>query len=39
MFRTLKKDEECSEINYPLGGVRLEPKPVSTNQSGDTTTL
>jgi hypothetical protein len=37
IFRTLKKDEEYSKINHPLGGLRLEPKPVSLKKSDLTT--
>jgi hypothetical protein len=38
IFSMPKKDEESSEINCPLGGLRLEPKAVSPNQSGVTAT-
>jgi hypothetical protein len=34
IFSIPKKDEEYSEINYPLGGLRLKPRAVSPNQSG-----
>jgi hypothetical protein len=37
IFSMPKKDEEYSEINCPLGGLRLEPRAVLPNQSGVTT--
>jgi hypothetical protein len=37
IFSILKEDEEYSKINCPLGGMRLEPRPVSPHQSGVTT--
>jgi hypothetical protein len=36
-FRTMKKDEECGEINQPLTARRLESTASSTNHSGVTT--
>jgi hypothetical protein len=38
IFSILKIDDECSVIHYPLGGLRLDPRAVSTNQSGVTNT-
>jgi hypothetical protein len=35
IFSIVKKDEDYSEINCPLGGLRLEPR--AANQSGVTT--
>jgi hypothetical protein len=37
IFSILKIDDEYSVIQYPLGGLRLDPRAVSPNQSGDTT--
>jgi hypothetical protein len=37
IFRKLEKDEEYSEINHPVGGFWLEPKPVSLKKSDVTT--
>jgi hypothetical protein len=37
IFSMPEKDEESSEINCPLGGLRLKPRAVSPNQSGVTT--
>jgi hypothetical protein len=37
IFSMPEKDEEYSETNCPLGGLRLEPRAVSPNQSGVTT--
>jgi hypothetical protein len=38
IFSILKIDDEYSVKHYPLGGLRLDPRGVSTNQSGVTTT-
>jgi hypothetical protein len=38
IFSILKIDDEYSVIHYPLDRLRLHPRAVSTNQSGDTTT-
>jgi hypothetical protein len=38
IFSILKIDDEYNVIHYPLGGLRLNPMAVSTNQSGVTTT-
>jgi hypothetical protein len=38
IFSILKIDDEYSVIQYPLGGLRLDPRAVSPNQSGATTT-
>jgi hypothetical protein len=37
IFSMPKADEEYSEINCSLGGLRLEPRAISPNQSGVTT--
>jgi hypothetical protein len=37
-FSILKIDDEYSVIDYPLGGLRLDSRTVSPNQSGVTTT-
>jgi hypothetical protein len=38
IFSILKIDDEYSVIHYPLGGLRVDPRAVSPNQSGVTTT-
>jgi hypothetical protein len=38
IFSILKIDDEYSVKYYPLGGLRLDPRAVSPNQSGVTTT-
>jgi hypothetical protein len=38
IFSILKIYDEYSVIHYPLGGLRLDPRAVSPNQSGVTTT-
>jgi hypothetical protein len=38
IFCILKIDDEYSLKHYPLGGWRLDPRAVSPNQSGATTT-
>jgi hypothetical protein len=38
IFSILKIDDEYSLIHYPLGGLRLDPRAVSPNQSCVTTT-
>jgi hypothetical protein len=37
IFRILKIDDEYSVKQHPLGGLRLDPRAVSPNQSGVTT--
>jgi hypothetical protein len=37
IFSILKIDNEYSVIHYPVGGLRLDPRAVSPNQSGVTT--
>jgi hypothetical protein len=38
IFSILKIDDEYSLKHYPLGKLRLDPRAVSPNQSGVTTT-
>jgi hypothetical protein len=38
IFSILKIDDEYSVKHHPLGGLRLNPRAVSPNQSGVTTT-
>jgi hypothetical protein len=38
IFSILKTDDEYSVKHYPLGGLRLDARAVSPNQSGVTTT-
>jgi hypothetical protein len=38
IFSILKIDDEYSVIQYPLDGLKLDPRAVSPNQSGVTTT-
>jgi hypothetical protein len=38
IFSILKIDDEYSLKQYPLDGLRLDPRAVSPNQSGVTTT-
>jgi hypothetical protein len=38
IFSILKIDDEYSVIHYPLGGLRVNPRAGSPNQSGVTTT-
>jgi hypothetical protein len=38
IFSILKIDDEYSVVNYFLDGLRLDPRAVSPNQSGVTTT-
>jgi hypothetical protein len=38
IFSILKTDDEYSVIHYTLGGLRLDPRAISPNQSGVTTT-
>jgi hypothetical protein len=38
IFSILKIDDEYSLKHYPLVGLRLDPRAVSLNQSGVTTT-
>jgi hypothetical protein len=38
IFSILKIDDEYSVIHYPLGGLRLNPRAASPDQSGVTTT-
>jgi hypothetical protein len=38
IFSIVKIDDEYSVIHYPLGELRLDPRAVSPNQSGVTTT-
>jgi hypothetical protein len=38
IFSILKIDDEYSLTQYPLGGLRLDPRAVSPKQSGVTTT-
>jgi hypothetical protein len=37
IFSILKIDDEYSLTHYPLDGLRLDPRAVSPNQSGVTT--
>jgi hypothetical protein len=39
IFSILKIDDEYTVKQYPLGRLRLDPRVVSPNQSGVTTTL